>query len=134
MKTRWTILFLLAISVMAIAVAAVIKDRPSAVSNGSDILVRWTTEDESGVQAFVIVRRAGVDGEFLPIATVSPKGNNSMYEYADRSVFKATGGIFQYRVRVQNGSNPLPESEIVTVSHVSSAARRTWGSIKAMFR
>lgn len=134
MRTRPVILMTLLVSVMVAALAAVIKDRPTAMSNGSDIVLRWNTEDEAGVHAFVVIRRSGVEGEFMPIATVGPKGNNSSYEYADRSVFKFSGGIFQYRIRVQNGQTPWPESEIVTVSHVSSAPRRTWGSIKAMFR
>ncbi len=117
-----------------VVVAAVIKDRPTANSNGSDIIVRWTSENESGVQEFVVVRRAGIDGEFVPVATLATKGDHSSYEYIDRSVFKANTGVFQYRIRVMNGQTPAPESEIVTVSHVSSTARRTWGSIKAMFR
>lgn len=117
-----------------VAVAAVIKDRPTANSNGSDIIVRWTSENESGVREFVVVRRAGIEGEFIPVATLPTKGDHSSYEYIDRSVFKASNGVFQYRIRVVNGQTPAPESEIVTVSHVSSTARRTWGSIKAMFR
>ncbi len=120
--------------VVAVAVAAVIKDRPSANSNGSDIILRWNTESESGVQQFVVVRRSGIEGEFIPVTTVAPKGDHSSYEYIDRSVFKASSSVFQYRIRVVNGASPSPESEIVTVSHVSSTARRTWGSIKAMFR
>ncbi|MEK6649332.1 MAG: hypothetical protein AABY75_00005, partial [Bacteroidota bacterium] len=53
--------------VVAVAVAAVIKDRPSANSNGSDIILRWNTESESGVQQFVVVRRSGIEGEFIPV-------------------------------------------------------------------
>lgn len=120
--------------VALVAVAAVIKDRPTAMSNGSDIVVRWNSDSEAGVHQFVVIRRAGTEGEFIPVATVAPKGDRSSYEYVDRSVFKATASVFQYRIRVVNGLTPAPETEIVTVSHVSSTARRTWGSIKAMFR
>ena len=62
------------------------------------------------------------------------KGNNSSYEFVDKSAFKVTGGLYQYKVRVINGQVPAPETDIVTVSHLTSAAKRTWGSIKAMFR
>ncbi len=123
---------LLAVTVAAFA--AVIKDRPTASSNGSDIVIRWNTESEAGVQHFVVVRRAGTEGDFIPVTTITPRGDRSSYEYVDRSVFKATATVFQYRIRVLNGQTPAPETEIVTVSHVSSTARRTWGSIKAMFR
>jgi len=129
-----SLLILPVLFITVIAVAAVIKDRPTANSNGSDIIVRWSSEIEYGVQEFVVVRRAGVEGDFFPIASIPTKGDHSSYEYIDRSVFKASSGVFQYRIRVMNGQTPAPESEIVTVSHVSSTARRTWGSIKAMFR
>lgn len=120
---------------VATSFAVVIKDRPTAFSNGSDIVLRWTTVDETGVQRFEVVRRYGTVGDFVVIGSVEQlKGNNSAYEYIDKSVFKANGGVYQYKIRVINGTNPAPETEIVSVSHLSSAAKRTWGSIKAMFR
>ena len=120
---------------VATAFAVIIKDRPTAFSNGSDIVLRWTTVDESGVQRFEVVRRTGTVGDFVVIGSVEQlKGNNSAYEYVDKSVFKANSGVFQYKIRVINGTNPAPETEVVTVSLLSSAAKRTWGSIKAMFR
>jgi hypothetical protein len=132
--TYFLLLFSLLASIL-VAYAAIIKDRPVAYSNGSDIVVRWSTIEESGVQRFDILRRAGTTGDFLVVSTVNQlKGNNSTYEYVDKSVFKNTSGIYQYKIRVINGQDPPPETDLVTVSHVSSAAKRTWGSIKAMFR
>jgi len=117
------------------AYAVVIKDKPVAYSDGSDIVLRWTTIDETGVQRFDILRRAGTTGDFTDIASIDQlTGNNSTYEYVDRSVFKGTSEIYQYVIRIINGQNPPPETDPVTVSHVSSTAKRTWGSIKAMFR
>jgi hypothetical protein len=122
------------IVVAGVLIASVIREKPSAHSNGSDITISWATFDESGVQKFEVLRRAGYEGEFLVIAPVEPKGNNSSYQYIDRQVFKASAGLYQYKIRIINGQSPAPETEIVTVSHLSSAAKRTWGSIKAMFR
>lgn len=125
----------LALVVVGTLFAIVIKDRPTAQSNGSDVIVRWTTVDETGVQRFEVLRRSGWEGDFLTIGTVDQlKGNNSSYEFIDKSAFKSSGGLYQYKVRIINGQNPAPETEIVTVSHMTSAAKRTWGSIKAMFR
>ena len=138
MKTiaRLILSVLLAVLVVGTLSAIVIKDRPTAQSNGSSIVVRWATLDETGVQGFQVLRRSGISGDFVPIngTLIVPKGNNSTYEYTDADVFKITSGLFQYKVRIVNGDNPSPETEIVSVSHVSSAPRRTWGSIKAMFR
>jgi len=134
-RTRYLLMTLALVTVFAVAFANVIKDKPVAYSNGSDIIVRWSTVDESGVQKFDVLRRSGTAGDFTVVASVDQlKGNNSTYEYDDKSVFKETSGVYQYKIRVINGQNPPPETEIVTVSHVSSAAKRTWGSIKAMFR
>jgi hypothetical protein len=119
----------------ATAYAIVIKDKPVAYSNGSDIIVRFSSVDEAGVQRFDILRRSGTAGDFSVVASIDQlKGNSSTYEYDDKSVFKEESGVYQYKIRVINGQNPPPETDIVTVSHVSSAAKRTWGSIKAMFR
>lgn len=135
---RFAKYFLVSIGVVvlfATAYAVVIKDKPVAYSNGSDIVVRWSTIDESGVQRFDVLRRAGTTGDFTLTASVEQlKGSNSTYEYVDKSVFKVSSGIYQYKIRIINGQNPAPETDPVTVSHVSTAAKRTWGSIKAMFR
>jgi hypothetical protein len=114
----------------------VIRDLPTAYSNGTDIIVDWRTVQESGVARFEILRRVGTEGEFLPVGLVNARrADNSTYEFIDRQVFKSSGGIYQYQVQVilESGQR-LPPTPAVTVSHLSSAARRTWGSIKAMFR
>jgi hypothetical protein len=133
---RLILTIFLAVLVVGTVSAIIIKDRPTAQSNGSNVVVRWTTVDETGVEGFQVLRRNGFTGEFGIItgSIISPKGNNSTYEFTDSDVFKTSSGLFQYKVRILNGQNPAPETEIVSVSHVSSAAKRTWGSIKAMFR
>ena len=133
--TRLISPLLLALLVVATVSAIVIKDRPTAQSNGSDVTIRWNTSDESGVLRFDVLRRSGTVGEFMIVGSIDQlKGNNSSYEFVDKSAFKSTGGLYQYKVRIINGQVPAPETEIVPVAHLTSAAKRTWGSIKAMFR
>lgn len=137
MKALFKLSVFVAVTLFAVGTlyAVVIKDTPRARSSNGDIILTWNTVDETGVQRFDVLWRAGTTGDFKVIGSIDQlKGNNSTYEYIDKSVFKGSGGIYQYRIRVINGQSPSPETEIVTVSHVSSAARRTWGSIKAMFR
>jgi hypothetical protein len=134
--SRGILVFVMLMAISAALVAGVIiKERPTAQSNGTDIIVRWVTVDETGVQKFEVLRRSGMSGDFFIIGTIDQlKGNNSTYEYVDKSVFKSSAGLYQYKIRVINGETPAPETEIVTVSHLASAAKRTWGSIKALFR
>ncbi|HLF14904.1 MAG TPA: hypothetical protein VI932_08460 [Bacteroidota bacterium] len=105
-----------------------------ATSDGVDVTIRWVSEDETGVAIFEIERRGGTDGEFAPIGHLDPRGP-SLYEFVDHSAFMKTGSIYQYRIKVSfsNGQAPYYTNPL-TISHTVSGVRRTWGSIKAMFR
>jgi hypothetical protein len=136
MRTGTIISLVLAVALFAAtAFADIIRQGTlQATSDGADVTVRWMTEEETGVAAFEIERRGGTDGEFTSIGHLDPKGA-SLYEFIDHSAFMKTGAIYQYRIKVSfsNGqaayyTNPL------TISHTVSGVRRTWGSIKAMFR
>lgn len=105
-----------------------------ARSNGSSITVSWVTDDEQNVVRFEIERRLGTASDFMYLATVQPKGP-SLYEFADHSALKIATSLYQYRIKVvfSGGRQPLYVGP-VTVSHTVSGVRKTWGSIKAMFR
>lgn len=136
MTIRTILLAVLAAALVAVPAAADIirTGTLQATSDGVDVTVRWMTEDESGVAIFEIERRGGTDGDFMSIGRLDPKGP-SLYEFVDHSAFMKTGSIYQYRIKVSfsNGQAPYYTSPL-TVSHTVSGVRRTWGSIKAMFR
>ncbi|MBP8976024.1 MAG: hypothetical protein KBG83_04835 [Bacteroidetes bacterium] len=112
----------------------VIIEGPTASNAGDNIIIRWKTGDESRVSEFQILRSGGQGSVFAQVGTVNPKGNNSSYEFEDRSVFKTETSVYNYRIAVVFNDNTRSLSSTITVSHLSSTARRTWGSIKAMFR
>ena len=63
-----------------------------------------------------------------------PKGISS-YEFIDHSAFLHPVTMYQYRVAVYFNGNDQPSlSPVVTVTHLASGVRRTWGSIKSLFR
>jgi len=105
-----------------------------AYSDGSNITLRWNTEDETQVEKFIVERRAGRSGNFIQIANINPKGP-SLYEFIDNTAFRSNANIYQYQVRIKFNGN-LPDQEIgpLTVMHAVNSVKRTWGSIKAMFR
>lgn len=113
--------------------AQVIKSL-QAYSDGSNIILRWNTEDETNVKEFIIERRAGTIGTFNRIANLNPKGA-SLYEYIDQTAFKSTASIYQYKIKIKFTSE-IADQDVgpVTVSHSVNSVKRTWGSIKAMFR
>jgi hypothetical protein len=128
-------MFVLFISVLAAtAVAGGIKDGSlSAYSNGSSIVVRWISDDEHDLRGYMVERRAGVDGPFVQLTDpyLAPRGSGVSYEYIDNSVFRVTDNFYQYRITAVGSGLTY---YVIVDHHVSSVYRRTWGSIKAMFR
>ena len=136
MKLLFTAILSLLVPLGTLFAQDVISEIPTAYSNGTDIVVQWRTVSESGVARFEIERASGTEGNFMLVGTkIALRENNSAYEFVDRQVFKNAGGIYQYKVVVvMDDGKRLPTPFVTTVSHLSSTARRTWGSIKAMFR
>lgn len=104
-----------------------------ARSDGSAVVLRWITDEEPNVTRFEIERRVGASGGFDYIAELSAKGP-SLYEFIDHSAYRATSTLYQYRIKIVFSDNSSIYSSIVTVTHTVSGVRKTWGSIKAMFR
>jgi len=102
-------------------------------SEGEDIRLEWKTGQENNLDHFAIERRTP-QSSYMEIATIEPKGSNSIYYYIDQSAYKTTDIIFVYRLKIVDNDNQLSYSLEVTVSHNVSGVKRTWGSIKAMFR
>jgi hypothetical protein len=127
--------FLIICAVSATAVSGAFLDFFNGRSDGDNIVLEWKTRSESNLLRYEIQRKAGYDGEFVTLATVTPKGSNSLYTYTDRSAYKATESLYIYRLKiVDSDGSPASFSNEIPVSHSVSSVKRTWGSIKAMFR
>lgn len=129
------IFFILLSSVFSFAFAgSILEGSMQAKSDGNNITLQWGTTDESNIKEYVVERRAGTSGDFIDLATIAIKGSNSFYEYIDQTAFKATSSIYQYRIKTVFKNGSFEVSKEITVSHNVSAVKRTWGSLKAMFR
>lgn len=106
----------------------------NAKSNGSGVYVWWYSNDETGVAHFEVWRSSGSSSSFLKIGQKSLKGNGEFYDFQDDTAFKLTDNYYQYRVRVVFSDGSVFDTAPVGVIHSVSSVRRTWGSIKAMFR
>jgi hypothetical protein len=127
-------LVIILLTVAGISVAGGIRDGSlTAYSNGSTITIRWVSEDETSTTGYVIERKSGIDGAFIRLTEtpIVPKGSGASYEFVDNTAFRTTDSFYQYRITaVGSGADPY----YVSVNHRVSGVRRTWGSIKAMFR
>ncbi len=80
------------------------------------------------------MERKTPQSSFVDITTIQPKGSNSYYTYLDQSAYKIENMLFIYRLKIVDTNGQASYSNEVSVSHSVSGVKRTWGSIKAMFR
>lgn len=102
-------------------------------SEGEDIRLEWKTREEVNLQHFKVERKTP-QSEFVEISTIQPKGSNSYYTYLDQSAYKIQTILFTYRLKIVDNNAQVSYSNEVSISHSVSGVKRTWGSIKAMFR
>jgi hypothetical protein len=109
-----------------------------AQDEGNGVVLRWTSADETGVAGYFVERKAGGSGTFIPLVSqaVEVRGNNQNYLFEDETAFRTTGTFYQYRLTPINSAGQAVGSPYyVSIDHNNvSSVRRTWGSIKAMFR
>ena len=135
MKKRFTkILVLLIASFASTIFAGAIIINLSAESNGENITLKWQTTQESNLSYFVVERKS-ISGSFGVVSeTILSTGNNSSYEFVDENAFKSSDAVFIYRLKIIDVDNQVTYSGEISVTHSVSSVKRTWGSIKALFR
>ncbi len=128
---------LLALALMALAVTAMATTLTdlSVTPGDGRIVIRWETSDEIGLSRFVL-QRCVDNGEYIDLVTVQPHGNLSAYQYTDNDLYTAdkTPRTFGYRLKFVNRDGTVNFSISREATIQISSIRRTWGSIKAMFR
>jgi lipopolysaccharide export LptBFGC system permease protein LptF len=128
-----SIKILLILTLVSVAFAGAYLDYFQAKSEGDNVQVEWKTGDETNVNHFSIQRKTP-QTSYVEIATVQAKGNNSFYSFIDQSIYKTQDVIFVYQLKIVDNNAQTSFSSEVSVSPNISGVKRTWGSIKAMFR
>jgi hypothetical protein len=96
------------------------------------ITLNWQTGQETNIVSFNVERSINNE-DFIKVGEVNPKGSNSSYEFVDESISRVNS-IYYYRLKVANTSGTFQYSESLPVIPNVSSIKRTWGSIKALFR
>ena len=133
-RTLPVILALIVTLWVGYALAGAILNSFTARSTNGDVVLEWRTGEEKDIVRFEVQRKAGLQGDYVTIGSVNPTGTNSPYQYIDKSAYKITDTIYKYRLAIVNTAGPPDYSIELTVTHGVSGVKRTWGSIKAMFR
>lgn len=103
--------------------------------------MQWLTSAEDGVKSFMVEKASQLDNNFYPIGSLNASGAGSSYQYVDNGIYKTTSSeLFKYQVAaIGNDGSTIASSNVALVtfdlqSSFTGVAKRTWGSIKAMFR
>ena len=105
--------------------------------DGNALAITWETEREEHVSVFQVFRKAGFDADFVVVGTSSRHGVDLQYKLVDDQVYKTGGGdaaFLDYRLEVVFESGVRQRLAEKKINYTSTAIRRSWGSIKAMFQ
>jgi hypothetical protein len=131
MKSLYIILSLLLFS--AVYGGAFLEYFHTRTDSDNNVVIEWKTAEEVNLRNFVIERKSP-QSSYMEIAVIEPEGDNSFYSYEDETAYKGNDLFFTYRLKIVDTSNNISYSAESSVSTKPSDIKRTWGSIKAMFR
>jgi hypothetical protein len=132
-STVTKIFFLLIFISTAFATVELISPGLVASPEGDYVVLKWSTGSEEGLIDFVI-ERSTPGSPWIEIETIPPQGNNSNYSYVDKTAYKANDLAFIYKLKIRAKDVKDHYSNEATAYPKLSGVKRTWGSIKAMFR
>lgn len=133
MKSRYIIAFFIFTAGLIFAGANI----PSGLKvrrNGGNITITWQAISETNLKQYIIQRKSGY-GDYADVAFINPR-TDMIYEFTDEDVFnKTTGNVYRYRLKIVDNDNSYSILEQEgSISPNFSSVKRTWGSIKALFR
>ncbi|MFA7229014.1 MAG: hypothetical protein WC061_08260 [Melioribacteraceae bacterium] len=132
MKIKYFIALVI-ISAGIVFAGASIPQGLSVRSDGTNIIISWSSISESNLKQYVVQRKSG-NSDYVDIAWLNPRSDMN-YEITDKEAYKSSGTWYKYRLKIvdNDGTESFLEQSGI-VSHNVSSVKRTWGSIKALFR
>ncbi len=126
---------LLIILVAGVVYAATELQYFTGKNESDSILLEWKTGTEDNLNRFEIERSASEPNNYVNIGSVTAIGSNSYYYYRDNTSANLNSApVYYYRLKIVDNNGNYVYSQTITVTHVISSVRDTWGSIKAIFR
>ena len=107
----------------------------SIQEEGRDFVITWQSDIEEDVRQFEIMRKTPYSNDqFVRVHNVLAHGVNKAYTYRDSQVFKSGADKVDYQLEAvySNGVREVVKSQ--SLNYTTTAVRRTWGSLKAMFQ
>jgi hypothetical protein len=135
MKKPQKIAVILSLLIAGSVIYAVTEIQYFTARNDNDaILLEWKTGIEDNLNHFEIERSASTPNNFIHLGSINAIGSNSYYYYRDEMAMNPIPPVYYYRLKLVDNNNGYVYSQTITVTHVISSVRDTWGSIKSIFR
>lgn len=102
----------------------------------NDLIITWQAEEEDGVREYELNRLTPYSNNtWTRIKSMPAHGAGKLYRHRDDQVYKNASEMVDYRLDVvyQDGTRTVGV-RTASINYTSTAVRRTWGSIKAMFQ
>ena len=104
-------------------------------AEGNDFRISWTTELEEEVRQFELMRRTpNSNDQFVRVFSAPAQGPGLAYGFLDSQVFKSGSDKLDYQLEAVYGNGVREVIRTESMNYTSTAVRRTWGSLKAMFQ
>lgn len=104
-------------------------------SNGNNVVLSWQTGSEVELKEIAVKRKIANDGVYSVVETIAAKGDNSSYTFIDENAYKVEDGVYTYQLQfINNDGTSSTSKEEQSVAVLASVGKKTWGSIKALFR
>ncbi len=129
-RLKISAVIIILISALVFAGASIMN--VSAKSDEGVVKVSWNVNSETNLKNYCIERKP-LNGDYTEIGRI-PAENKNYYEFMDYTAYKNDGAIYVYRIKLLDSDNSYTYSAEVNVSHQVSSVKRTWGSIKSLFR
>lgn len=132
LSTTQKIIALLLVIQVSVVFAGVYLSSFEVRSDGSNVVLTWQTQSETNLSHFVVERKPA-NGEFIELAYIQPESDKD-YQFIDESAYKVMDSYYVYRLKIVDSNGTVTFSKDESILHQVSGVKRTWGSIKALFR
>lgn len=104
-------------------------------SEGGDFVVTWKMDVEEDVREYELLRKTTMSNDqFVKVFTTRPHGTGKNYLFRDTQVYKSGSEQLDYRLDAVYSSGVREIITTKSINYTSTAVRRTWGSLKALFQ
>lgn len=131
------IIFVLVFTISVLAGSVYIEYFHVTSNSDGSVYIEFKTDSEVNVSSLVI-QRSPDGNNWSDVHSFQPLGsssNGSLYSWTDNSFYKTSDVVFYYRLEIKFNDNTSPQFlSSTSVNPKLSGVKKTWGSIKAMFR